>query len=122
VNVDYLKFKVPGKNSSIITTLLVPKTKQGVIAGPLDYLPWNHLLWRIQRGMHDILLAYSKLNMDRFRFQFAILLKRVVFSQPHVLKLQGWESNFVRNNMDGMTPSAVLLGMEKAVPAILYVS
>lgn len=110
VNGDYLQLKVPSKDSLDETTLLAPKREQEAIAQALDCLPWNHLSWSIHRGMRDILLAYSKPTMDRFRSQLAALLKQTVSSQPHLLERKGWESNFVRKSMGEMAASAVLLG------------
>jgi hypothetical protein len=107
---DYLKLIVPGKDSSDNTILLAPRREQEAIAQALDCLPWNHLSWSIHRGMRDILLAYSKPTMDRFRSQLASLLKRTVSSQPHLLERKGWESNFVRNSMGEIAESAILLG------------
>jgi hypothetical protein len=107
---DYLKLKVPGKDSLGDTTFLAPRREQEAIAQALDCLPWNHLSWRIHRGMRDILLAYSKPTMDRFRSRLASLLKRSVSSRPHLLERKGWESNFVCNSMGKIAESAVLLG------------
>jgi hypothetical protein len=109
-NVDYLKLKVSGKDSLDTTTLLAPKREQEIIAQALDCLPWGHLSWSIHRGMRDILLAYSKPTMDRFRHQLAALLKQTLFSQPHLLERKGWERNFFRSSMGEMAASTVLLG------------
>lgn len=107
---DYLELKVPSKDSPDDTVLLAPKAEQKAIAQALDCLPWNHMSWSIHRGMRDILLAYSKPTMDRFRPALANLLKDFVSSHPHLLERQGWESNFVRTSMGEMAASAVLLG------------
>jgi hypothetical protein len=111
INEDYLMLKVPSKDSSHDDTVfLVPRKEQEAIAQALDCLPWNHLSWSIHRGMRDILLAYSKPTMDRFRSQLAALLKRTVAEKQHLLERKGWESNFVRNSMGEMAASAILLG------------
>jgi hypothetical protein len=107
---NYLELRVPSKNSPDDTILLAPKAEQGAIAQALDCLPWNHISWSIHRGMRDILLAYSKPTMDRFRLALANLLKDFVSSHPDLLERQGWESNFVRTSMGEMAASAILLG------------
>ncbi|KAI4672690.1 uncharacterized protein J4E78_001192 [Alternaria triticimaculans] len=111
VNEDYLTLKVPSKDSSHDDTVfLIPRKEQEAIAQALDCLPWNHLSWSIHRGMRDILLAYSKATMDRFRSQLAALLKRTVAEKQQLLERKGWESSFVRNSMGEMAASAILLG------------
>ncbi|KAI4636350.1 hypothetical protein J4E83_001304 [Alternaria metachromatica] len=111
VNEGYLTLKVPSKDSSHDDTVfLIPRKEQEAIAQALDCLPWNHLSWSIHRGMRDILLAYSKATMDRFRSQLAALLKRTVAENQHLLERKGWESSFVRNSMGEMAASAILLG------------
>jgi hypothetical protein len=110
VNDDYLELRVPSKDSSEDITFLVPQREQEIIAQALDCLPWNHLSWSIHRGMRDILIAYSKPTMDRFRSELAALLKRTVSTKPYLLERKGWESNFVRSSMGEMAASAVLLG------------
>jgi len=107
---DWLELKVPSTDPLKETFFLAPEREQEAIAQALDCLPWNHLSWSIHRGMRDILLAYSRPTMDRFRSQLADLLKRTVSSSPHLLERKGWEGNFVRNSMGEMAASAVLLG------------
>ncbi|RAR13184.1 hypothetical protein DDE83_003440 [Stemphylium lycopersici] len=111
VSENHLKLKVPSNDTSHDETIfLVPRKEQEAIVQALDCLPWNHLSWSIHRGMRDILLAYSKPIMNRFRSQLAALLKRTVTDKQQLLERKGWESNFVRNSMGEMAASAVLLG------------
>ncbi|KAI1085264.1 hypothetical protein F5B20DRAFT_521594 [Whalleya microplaca] len=105
---DALVLDVPSKDKSGPVRMIVEPREEAILKQALDCLPWTSLSWSIHRGMRDILVAYAKPVMDAHRQQLAELLKKTVVDQADVLRLRGWDPEFVRENMGHMAASAVL--------------
>ena len=99
---------LPNKASSDRdVTLYVPEREAAVLNEALDKLPWTFLSWSVHRGMRDILVAFAKERMDRYRGHLAYTLRVAVAERPEVLDARGWNPHFVRNNMADVAASAV---------------
>ncbi|KAF1963117.1 hypothetical protein CC80DRAFT_521959 [Byssothecium circinans] len=90
--------------------MTIPRREENIIKHALDCLPWTSLSWSIHRGMRDILVAYAKPVMDKYRAALAQTLKDTIKSNPHKLDARGWNPQFVRENMGDMAASAILAG------------
>lgn len=107
---DDLRLILPSKTKDAAVIMHAPPKEQKVLAHVLDSLPWNHMSWSIHRGLRDILLAYARHTMDKFRQRLATLLQKTVKDTPHLFDARGWDPQFVRNSMGDMAASAVLAG------------
>ena len=101
---------LPSTEKGRDTLMTVPKKEEEIIKHALDCLPWTSLSWSIHRGMRDILVAYAKSVMDKYREALAEMLKDTVKIKPHKLDARGWNPKFVRENMGDMAASAILAG------------
>ncbi|KAI9375163.1 hypothetical protein BJX61DRAFT_191812 [Aspergillus egyptiacus] len=90
--------------------LYVPEEESVILSKVLDCLPWSPLSWSIHRGLRDILVAFAKERMDRYRDHLAESLRRAVQNYPERLDARGWDYRFVRESMADMATSAVLAG------------
>lgn len=90
--------------------MAVPLDYQEKIKVALDCLPWKSLSWSIHRGMREILLAFGKPIMNKFRANLAALLHRFVASKPVALTRIGWDLKFVQESMGEVAFSAMLEG------------
>ena len=81
-----------------------------LLAEALDCLPWSSLSWSMHRGMRDILLAYGKPTMNRYRVLLASVVKEGVNSVEADLVQRGWNADFVKDAMGDLAESAVLSG------------
>lgn len=106
------KLDVPSisKDSEWRVRMAVPLDYQEKIKVALDCLPWKSLSWSIHRGMREILLAFGKPIMNKFRANLAALLHRFVASKPVALTRIGWDLKFVQKSMGEVAFSAMLEG------------
>jgi hypothetical protein len=74
----------------------------------MDYLPWAYLSWSIHRGMRDILLAFSRETMRRYRQRLAERLQQAPRQYRAALIKEGWNTSFIDKHMGDMASSAVL--------------
>ena len=106
---DALVLHLPS-TESIQLSMIIPKTEQSVLAHTLDCLPWSSLSWSIHRGLRDILVAYAKPTMDKFRQSLAFRLRDYIEKHPNQLEARGWSAEFVRGSMAEIASNAVLAG------------
>ena len=102
--------RLPSTEKNTQVSMLVPKTEQGVLEHALDCLPWSSLSWSIHRGLRDILVAYAKPTMDRFRHALASVLRDFINEHPQQLEANGWSGEFVRGAMAEIAFHSVLAG------------
>ncbi|KMU83501.1 hypothetical protein CIHG_01283 [Coccidioides immitis H538.4] len=93
-----------------VVDLFVPEEEARALNRALDCLPWSSLSWSIHRGMRDILVAFAKPRMDRYRDQLAETLRSAVDRWPEKLVARGWDAQFIRRDMAHMATSAVAAG------------
>ncbi|OTA70641.1 hypothetical protein K449DRAFT_380707 [Hypoxylon sp. EC38] len=123
VPADALVLELPNKDDGKRTVkMVVPPHEQHILAQALDSLPWTSLSWSMHRGLRDILLAYGKPIMDKYRASLAALLKDTVEAHPEVFRSRGWDAEFVRHNMGHMAASAVLAGAGNSGDSVRVVS
>ena len=118
---DALKLRLPSTENTPLT-LVVPKTEQSVLEHALDCLPWSSLSWSIHRGLRDILVAYAKPTMDKYRQSLASRLRDFIEEQPHQLEANGWSAGFVRGGMAELASNSVLAGRGNSGDAVRVVT
>lgn len=66
----------------------------------------------MHRGMRDILLAFGKLVMNKFRDKLAALIKRTIKEKRQALYRDGvgYDMRYVNGSMGDMAESAILKG------------
>lgn len=107
---DYVRLALPSKETGQAATLCVPRMEQSKLTHSMDCLPWSPLSWSVHRGLRDLLIAFSKPTMDRFRKRFAQKLQDIVHQTPEKLEARGWERHFVRESMPDIVYSSVMAG------------
>ena len=108
---DMPLLRLPNSHTADIdVSVYIPTTEAAILNRALDCLPWSSLFWSIHRGLRDILVAFAKDRMDRWRGQLAQTLRHVVERWPERLDAKGWNPRFVRDSMADMAASAVLAG------------
>jgi hypothetical protein len=108
---DMVSLNLPNKDSGVRdVTLYVRKQEAAVLNEALDKLPWTFLSWSIHRGLRDILVAFARERMDRYRNRLAETLRLAVAKWPERLEARGWDPRFVREDMAAMAASAVMAG------------
>ncbi|KAK3637741.1 hypothetical protein LTR22_018142 [Elasticomyces elasticus] len=105
-----ISIELPSTESNGGVSMIVGAEEEKIMQCALDCLPWTSMSWSIHRGLRDILVAYAKPTMDKYREHFAALLKQTVVEKSHLLASRGWNLQFVRHNMGDMAASAVLAG------------
>ena len=103
-------------------TLHVPQREVAVLNEALDRLPWAFLSWSTHRGLRDILVAFSKERMDRYRSHLAETLRHAVAQWPERLIYRGWNHRFVEDEMADIAASAVLAGQGNSGDAVRVVT
>ena len=106
---EVVRLRVPTRNG-MSDDLVVGKHEQNLLARALACLPWTSLSWSMHWGMRDILLAYGKVTMDRYRSQLAAVVKEKVKYIETALVEKGWDADFVRDSMGDLAESAILSG------------
>lgn len=102
--------ELPSTEKDQIVRMFLGEREQDVVKYALDCLPWSSLSWSIHRGLRDILVAFGKPTMDRYRRQLADVLRGVVEESPNLLDSRGWDPQFVRKSMGDMAVSAIMAG------------
>ena len=109
-NADSLELHLPSTERDIQLSMFVPQFEQGILEQALDYLPWSSLSWSIHRGLRDILVAFAKPTMDKFRNTLALRLRLAISEQAQQLQAMGWAAEFVRGSMADLAANSVLAG------------
>ncbi|KAJ5779716.1 hypothetical protein N7457_007436 [Penicillium paradoxum] len=120
---DMMVLHLPNKDTGTFdVTLYIPRRESAILNEALDNLPWTFLSWSIHRGLHDILVAYARERMDRYRSRLADTLRLTVAKWPERLDARGWNPQFVRENMADMAVSAVMAGRGNSGDAVRVVT
>ena len=101
---------LPSTEENTQVLMLVPQMEQEILEHTLDCLPWSSLSWSIHRGLRDILVAYAKPTMDRFRQALASVLRDFINEHPQQFEANGWSGEFVRGAMAEIAANSVLAG------------
>ncbi|KAI4110815.1 MAG: hypothetical protein LQ339_001091 [Xanthoria mediterranea] len=96
--------------------------EQSKLAHSMDCLPWSPLSWSVHRGLRDLLIAFSKPTVDRFRKRFAQKLQDIVHQTPEKLEARGWEPQFIRESMPDIVYSSVMAGAGDSGNAVRIVT
>lgn len=107
---DALELHLPSTEKNIQLSMLVPKIEQGVLEHALDCLPWASMSWSIHRGLRDILVAFAKPTMDKYRKDLANKLREAVSTGQHILIANGWAPDFVGGSMAELAAHSVMAG------------
>ena len=105
-----LDLRLPSTEKNTQVSMLVPQREQGILEHTLDCLPWSSMSWSIHRGLRDILVAYAKSTMDKFRHALASVLRDFINEHPQQLETNGWSGEFVRGAMAEIAFNSVLAG------------
>ncbi|KAH7134129.1 hypothetical protein EDB81DRAFT_803237 [Dactylonectria macrodidyma] len=108
---NVLILHLPSLESGKTVPLILPSELCPLIAQVLDSLPWTCLSWSMHRGMRDILLAFGKNVMNRYRVELAESLKQAVLDNEGLLALKDWAPDMVRGNMPEIVYSSVMAGV-----------
>ena len=79
---DTLELRLPSTESNKQLLMRVPIIEQEILDHAMDCLPWSSLSCSIHRGLRDIVVAYAKPTMDRFRQDLASRLQDFIEKQP----------------------------------------
>lgn len=105
-----MELHLPSIEKNIQLSMLIPEPEQIILEQTLDCLPWSSLSWSIHRGLRDILVAYAKPTMDKFRQNLASRLREFINGQPQQLEANGWSAEFVKGAMAELAANSVLAG------------
>ena len=119
---DVLKLTLPSKEKDQDAIFLVYTKEQQLLAHLMDCLPWSSLSWSIHRGLRDLLLAFSKPTMNKYRRTLAQMLQRNAKNRPEKLEAKGWESSFIRQSMPDIAFNSVMAGMGDSGDAVRIVT
>lgn len=120
---DMVVLYLPNKDRGVCdVTLYVQRQESTVLNEALDKLPWTFLSWSIHRGLRDILVAFAKERMDRYRSRLAETLRLTVAKWPERLDARGWNPLFVREDMAEMAASAVMAGQGNSGDSVRIVT
>ena len=119
---DVLKLTLPSKVKDQNAVFFVPPNEQQFLSHLMDCLPWSPLSWSVHRGLRDLLLAFSKATMDKFRKSLAQTLQQNIKERPKDLELKGWEPNFIRESMPDIAYSSVMAGVGDSGDAVRIVT
>lgn len=117
-----LQLILPGKKKDAKVTMYVPPREQEILAQALDSIPWDNVSWSIHWGLRDLLAAFAKPTMDRFRSCLAAQLKRIVNDHKDRLQACGWTRSFIDTSMGDFAASAVLAGEGESGDAVRVVA
>lgn len=110
-HVQMAELRVP-RTSGVgeFAVLYVPEHEANLLSRALNSLPWSSLSWSLHRGLKDILLAYGKPVMNRYRTQLASLFTARFPTVRDLLVKKGWAPELTDGSMAGMAESAILAG------------
>ncbi|KAL8786179.1 MAG: hypothetical protein Q9213_002949 [Squamulea squamosa] len=117
-----LRLTLPSKEKGQIATFCIPLKEQKLLAQLMGCLPWSSLSWSVHRGLRDLLVAFSKDTMNRFRRSFAQRLQWIVMRKPEKLEARGWEPNFIRESIADIAFSSVMAGAGESGDAVRIVT
>ncbi|KAI4231863.1 MAG: hypothetical protein LQ352_008381 [Teloschistes flavicans] len=108
---DGVWLELPSKEPHRTWSLLVPPgEEEDVLLHALDCLPWSSMSWSIHRGLRDILVAYAKPTMNKYRASLAAKLRSKVLDHPSTLIQNGWNREFVHGSMGDIAANSVMAG------------
>ncbi|KGO77208.1 hypothetical protein PITC_023320 [Penicillium italicum] len=120
---DTVILHLPNKENGVLDVILYVRDRESTVLNKaLDNLPWTFLSWSIHRGLRDILVAFSRERMDRYRNSLAKTLSLAVLNMSEKFEARGWNSQFVRDEMADMASSAVLAGRGNSGDAVRVVT
>ncbi|KAF1347651.1 hypothetical protein BDV97DRAFT_383814 [Delphinella strobiligena] len=105
-----LKLTLPSTENGGVVEMFIGEKEKEVIAHAVDCIPWSPLSYSIHRGLRDILVAFCKPRMDRYRARLAETLRNAVEQNMSKLEGKGWAAKFVRQNMGDMAAGAIIAG------------
>jgi hypothetical protein len=85
-----------------------PEARQLALA--MDSLPWTPIQWAMHRGMQDILVAFGKSTMDRYRIPLAETLRSAVQERAGKLTEKNWQAKFFETVMAENVYCAIMAG------------
>ena len=107
---DTVELRLPSTEKNTQLSIHVSHIEKEILNHAMDCLPWSSLSWSIHRGLRDILVAYAKPTMDKFRQGLASRLQTFIEKEPHRLEANGWSAEFVRGAMAELAANSVLAG------------
>ena len=119
---DALKLILPSKEKDRSAFFFIPHNEQQILAHLMDCLPWPPLSWSVHRGLRDLLLAFSKATMEKFRKGLAQGLRQNIKERPNDLETKGWEPKFIRESMPDIAYSSVMAGVGDSGDAVRIVT
>ena len=119
---DAMELHLPSLEKNTLLSMLIPEPEQRILEQSLDSLPWSSMSWSIYRGLRDILIAYAKPTMDKFRPNLASRLREFINGQPQQLEANGWSSEFVRGAMAELAANSVLAGVGNSGDSVRVVT
>ena len=122
VSANVLKLTLPSKVKDQNAVFFIPPNEQQFLSHLMDCLPWSPLSWSVHRGLRDLLLAFSKATMDKFRKSLAETLRQNIKERPRDLEIKGWEPNFIRESMPDIAYSSVMAGVGDSGDAVRIVT
>lgn len=106
-----VKLEIPALGETKCTAVLyVPEHEAKILGKALDCLPWSSLSWSLHRGFKDVLLAFGKPVMNKYRMQFAAGLQAGFPTCRAALVERGWSPDLVVGPMASMAEAAILSG------------
>ena len=117
-----LKLILPSKDKDRSAFFFIPHNEQEILAHLMDCLPWSPLSWSVHRGLRDLLLAFSRTIMDKFRKSLAEVLRQNIKQRPNDLEIKGWEPKFIRESMPDIAYSSVMAGVGDSGDAVRIVT
>ncbi|KAL8996813.1 MAG: hypothetical protein Q9169_003782 [Polycauliona sp. 2 TL-2023] len=117
-----LRLTLPSKEKGRNALFCIPAKEQQILAHLMDCLPWSSLSWSIHRGLRDLLVAFSKPTMNRFRKSYAQKLRSIAEQTPTNLEVRGWEPDFIRESIPDIVYSSVMAGVGDSGDAVRVVT
>lgn len=117
-----LRLVLPSVEKVSKVFMFVPEKEQSILAQSLDCLPWDSCSWSVHRGLRDILVAFAKPTMDRYRKSLASRLRWTVERYKGRLKAAGWGADFVDLTMADLAANAVMAGEGDSGDAVRVVT
>lgn len=107
---DASHLSLPSTEKQRSLSLEMGKTEREVLDCVLDNIPWSSMSWSIHRGLRDILVAYAKPTMDKYRHTLASKLRTYITENASIFEANGWSAEFVRGSMADVAKNSVLAG------------
>lgn len=115
--------RLPNKHNGARNVILyITEEESTVLNEALDNLSWTFLSWSLHRGLRDILIAFGKERMARYRRRVAVTLRAAVTKWPERLAARGGNSQFVRGTTANMAEIAVLASQGNSADVVRIVT